>query len=146
MTEEITPTTEVKSLDDILPKQVGQTYEKTALDWLNGLYATLKDVPEASHLFAEKHDENDNDVIEPSDAVTEAVVRFAHHLDSFATLDIHMELLAMRQIQKIDREFMQEMIDVLGLPEAKRIARMVNERHGSVAQQEENGTTQTLSA
>lgn len=131
MTTETTPTPEVKNLDDVLPKQVGQTYEKTAIDWLAGLYETLKAVPEASHLFAEKHDENDNDVIEPSDAVTEGVIRFAHHLDSFATLDIHMELLAMRQIRLIDREFMQEMIDELGLEKAKEIAQRVNARHGS---------------
>lgn len=70
----------------------------------------------------------EGDKKEPIEIVREAVVRFAHHLDSFATVSMQMELLALRQISKIDREFMSEMIDELGLDKAKEIAKRVNDR------------------
>lgn len=128
MTTEVVP--ETTTPEAVMPEaDLSRTYEATAIKWLDGLYAQLKDVPEAHHLFAEKHDENDNDVIEPSDLVTEAVIRFAHHLDAFTTLDTRLELLALRQARIIDREFMTDMIDELGLEKAKEIARKVNDRH-----------------
>lgn len=134
------------TVQDVLPQQLGKTYEATAIEWLGGLYATLKDVPEAHHLFAEKHDENDNDVIEPSDSVTEGVIRFAHHLDSFQTLDMRLELLALRQMNKVDREFMSEMIDELGLEKAKEIALRVNARHNLGFNDALNATEKPVSA
>lgn len=149
MTEEIKPVQDTVqgAVQDVMPEQLSNTYEATAIAWLGGLYTQLKDIPEAHHLFAEKHDEDGNEFIEPSDVVTEAVIRFAHHLDAFTTLDTKLEILALREARKIDREFMTEMIEELGLEKAKEIARRVNDKHNmgfNEALNKANETTQSV--
>jgi len=134
---------EVKIADQVeveLPTQVGKTYETSAIEWLDGLYEQLKDVPESNHLFTEVDTGTEIKIV-PLEIVREGVIRYAHYLDSFATLDVQLELLALRQARKIDREFMTEMIDELGLEKAKEIARRVNERHLKTTLTEEEETT-----
>ncbi len=120
-----TPTTQQETaqdkVQDVLPTQISKTYEQTAIDWLGALYGQLKDVPEAQYLFGFEDT--------PNETTKEAVIRFAHYLDAFNTLDVRLELLALRQMSKIDREFMAEMIDELGLEKAKEIAYKVNSKH-----------------
>jgi hypothetical protein len=119
---------------ELLPLKMSKTYEETAIEWLGGLYEQLKDVPEAHHLFTEAESETDI-VIEPLEIVREGVIRFSHYLDRGNHVDIQMELLALRQISKIDREFMSEMIDELGLDKAKEIAQRVENRRIRLSQQ-----------
>jgi hypothetical protein len=60
----------------------------------------------------------------------QAIDAFAKWLDSMPHLFPHLELLVMKQARKIDREFLEGMIEALGIERAKEIARKVNARHG----------------
>lgn len=57
------------------------------------------------------------------------VLAFAKYLDSFQTLGAQLEMLAMQQARKIDKELLSEFIDVIGLEKAKEIALKVSNRH-----------------
>lgn len=61
------------------------------------------------------------------------LLMFAANLDSQNVLTHQLELLAIMQARKIDREFMQLLIDEVGLPKAKEIALKVNQKHRKVS-------------
>lgn len=123
---------ETPNQTELLPLKMSKTYEETAIEWLDGLFEQLKEIPEAMHLFdySEGMDKG-----KPSETVREATIRFAHFLDKGNHVDVQMELLALRQISKIDREFMSEMIDELGVEKAKEIAQRVENRRIRLSQQ-----------
>lgn len=120
----------------VLREPQSKTYEAVAIGWLDGLFEKLKDVPEAMHLFS---DVTGGRIVQgvhverygkqPLEVVKEAVIRFAHHLDSFNTLTQHLEIMALYKAREIDREFMLLMIDEIGLPRAKELARQVQDGH-----------------
>lgn len=120
----------------VLKEPQSKTYEAVSIQWLDGLYDTLKDVPEAAHLFS---DVTGGKIVQgvhverygkqPLEIVREGVIRFAHYLDGFNTLTQHLEIMALYKAREIDREFMLLMIDEIGLEKAKELARQVQNGH-----------------
>lgn len=101
-------------IDKKITGTVSKTYEEVAIEWLGGLDS--KDINLAKYFNDTENPEKVNGDSQ------EIVVRFAHYLDSFNTIDIHMEVVMLRAVQKADRAFMQAMIDFLGVDKAKEIA------------------------
>ena len=54
---------------------------------------------------------------------------FAEHLDGFNVFSSQMEILALQAARSVDREFMMLMIEKIGMPEAKRLAKIINDKH-----------------
>ena len=123
MTEEIKTK---ETIEEVKP--ISQTYEDVAITWLGDLWEKLRDIPEASHLFSES---------KPSETVKESVIRFAHFLDGFTTMSMQMELLALRASRKIDREFMEKLIEEIGTEKSTEIAKEINLRHSGIVKDNE---------
>lgn len=100
-----------------IKKQVSQTYEERAINWIN----ELKPDEYVKHLF-----NYDNEVRED---IKEAVIRFSHFLDSFNGISKDMEILALYKAREIDREFMLALIEEVGPEKGKEIAQKVTMAH-----------------
>lgn len=101
-------------IDKKTGENLSKTYEEVAIEWLGELDHTDTHV---SKFFNDT--ENTQNVKED---FKEIVIRFAHWLDKFNTIDMHMELIMMRATQKVDRRFMQALIEEVGVDRAKELA------------------------
>jgi len=102
-----------------IKKQVSQTYEERAINWIN----ELKPDEYVSHLFV---------TIDPPQVredIKEAVIRFAHTLDKFNGFSKDMEILALHKAREIDREFMLALIEEVGPEKGKEIAQRITAGH-----------------
>jgi len=59
----------------------------------------------------------------------DGIMSFAKYLDSFKTIGMEMQILAHQMVNKIDREFITELLKEITPERAKEIAELVNSRH-----------------
>jgi hypothetical protein len=71
---------------------------------------------------------------------------FAEHLDSKNVLTHQLEMLAVLQARKIDREFMELLIEAVGLPKAKELALIINKKHRTVSCREAQNQDESKSS
>lgn len=59
----------------------------------------------------------------------EGILSFAKYLDSFKTVGVELQLLALQKARLIDREFILALCDEIGKEKAIFIARKINQKH-----------------
>ena len=93
--------------------KLSKTFKEVAEEWL-----------ETSKVSPELMKDGDQKIV-----VSEIVLSFAKHLDSFQTLDAKLELLAMRKSREIDGEVLLAFAKELPKEKVEEIIRGVYEKH-----------------